>query len=336
LDRHVVECRTSHRDIVPLFAAADLLVLPTYREGMPNVVLEAAAMGVPSIVCDVVGAKDSVVNGVTGLIVPPQSPSELAEKTVWLINHSAERCAMGEAGREFVAQNFDQEYVTDLVASEYRMLLEPAGTSRSLSAEEVARRTIEIALCVLFSVLSLPLCMAIAVMIWLTMGFPILFTQQRLGLHCRPFTIYKFRTMRAPKCQADEPDVSRVTRFGSFLRHTSLDELPQIWNVLRGEMSIVGPRPLLAQYRERYSQRQNLRHKVRPGITGLAQISGRNQLSWPERLELDVKYVESRSLWVDCKIVAKTFLQVFRASGIQAPEGQMPEFMGETGGRVQG
>lgn len=152
----------------------------------------------------------------------------------------------------------------------------------------------------------------VAFAIRLTMGSPVLFCQIRPGLDGEPFTLIKFRTMR------DGPgdDAERITRLGRFLRSTSLDELPELWNVLRGEMSLVGPRPLLMEYLDKYTERQALRHSVRPGITGLAQVSGRNLVDWEDRLELDVQYVEQWSLWLDLKILARTLVTVVRREGI--------------------
>lgn len=153
---------------------------------------------------------------------------------------------------------------------------------------------------------------AIAVAIRVSMGPPVLFRQVRPGLDAQPFTLIKFRTMR------DGPgdDAERITRLGRFLRSTSLDELPELWNVLRGEMSLVGPRPLLMEYLDKYTERQALRHSVRPGITGLAQVRGRNLVDWEDRLELDVQYVEQWSLWLDLKILARTLVTVVRREGI--------------------
>ena len=155
-----------------------------------------------------------------------------------------------------------------------------------------------------------------------SMGRPVFFRQVRPGRGGRPFTLVKFRTMRA----GDGPDSERVTRLGRFLRRTSLDELPELWNVLRGDMSLVGPRPLLVEYLDRYTPREARRHDVRPGLTGLAQVAGRNAVSWDDRVELDVRYVETHSLGLDLRILGRTVLVVLRREGISA-EGHatMPE-----------
>jgi lipopolysaccharide/colanic/teichoic acid biosynthesis glycosyltransferase len=166
----------------------------------------------------------------------------------------------------------------------------------------------------------------LALAIRLTMGSPVLFRQVRPGLGGRSFTILKFRTMR----DGDEPDAERITRLGRFMRETSLDELPELLNVLRGDMSLVGPRPLLVAYLDSYSPEQARRHEVRPGLTGLAQVSGRNATTWEQRFALDVEYVDTRSMALDLRIIGRTVRAVVAREGISA-EGHatMPEFTGE-------
>lgn len=169
-----------------------------------------------------------------------------------------------------------------------------------------------------------------------TLGAPVFFRQKRPGLHGKPFEIWKFRTMTDARRSDGTllPDAERLTAVGRFLRASSLDELPQLLNVLKGDMSLVGPRPLLMQYLTRYSPRQARRHDVVPGITGLAQVRGRNSLSWEEKFELDVQYVESWSLLLDLQILAETALRVVDRRGIsQAGHATMPEFMGGSGAR---
>jgi len=163
------------------------------------------------------------------------------------------------------------------------------------------------------------------------MGAPVLFRQERPGLHGKLFYLYKFRTMRTPKLGEPElaSDSQRLTSFGNLLRKTSLDELPELWNILKGDMSFVGPRPLLVQYLSRYNSEQARRHEVRPGLTGWAQVNGRNAVSWKDRFVMDVWYVDHVSLWLDLQILVKTIGLVFSARGVQA-EGvvTMNEFMG--------
>jgi sugar transferase EpsL len=176
-----------------------------------------------------------------------------------------------------------------------------------------------------------PLLLAIVVAVRLCLGKPVFFVQERPGLHGVPFRIVKFRTMRdAVDAQGRPlPDGERLTRLGKFLRSSSLDELPELWNVLRGDMSLVGPRPLLMQYLPLYSAEQARRHEVRPGITGWAQVNGRNAPSWDEKFRLDTWYVEHASFWLDLKIMALTVWTMIRRDGINH-EGHatMPVFMG--------
>jgi lipopolysaccharide/colanic/teichoic acid biosynthesis glycosyltransferase len=164
------------------------------------------------------------------------------------------------------------------------------------------------------------------------MGAPVLFRQERPGLHAKPFGLYKFRTM-SDACDAAGvllPDAERLTAIGRFIRSTSLDELPQLLNVLKGEMSLVGPRPLLMRYLPRYNARQAQRHEMKPGITGLTAVRGRNALSWADKFEFDVQYVEQFSLALDARILLETVARVLKRGGVSS-EGHvtMPEFMGD-------
>ena len=164
-------------------------------------------------------------------------------------------------------------------------------------------------------------------------GTPIFFTQTRPGLHGKPFTMVKFRTMTDERGPDGTllPDAERLTRFGLFLRSSSMDELPELWNVVKGEMSLVGPRPLLIEYLPLYTPEQARRHEVRPGITGLAQVNGRNTISWEEKFKLDVWYLEHQSIWLDVQILILTLKRVFQSHGISADgEATMPKFRGNT------
>ena len=176
-----------------------------------------------------------------------------------------------------------------------------------------------------------PVIVGVALLVRLRLGRPVLFSQPRPGRHGRPFRMYKFRSMNSA-CDAQGvllPDAQRLTRFGLWLRASSLDELPGLWSVLRGDMSLVGPRPLLIQYLPRYSSRQARRHEVRPGITGWAQVNGRNAISWEEKFELDVWYVEHQSFWLDLKILWLTAARVWARKDVSAAgHATMPEFMG--------
>jgi lipopolysaccharide/colanic/teichoic acid biosynthesis glycosyltransferase len=177
-----------------------------------------------------------------------------------------------------------------------------------------------------------PVFIAVSVLVWLSMGRPIVFRQQRPGKFAKLFCLLKFRTM-STQCDARGKllsDADRLTRVGRLLRATSLDELPQLWNVLRGDISLVGPRPLLMEYLPRYSTEQARRHCVIPGITGWAQINGRNALTWEEKFALDVWYVDNWSLWLDAMVLYKTIVSVLRREGIaNAGHATMPGFEGD-------
>lgn len=173
-----------------------------------------------------------------------------------------------------------------------------------------------------------PLGFSVAVAIRATMGKPVMFRQTRVGKDEQLFRIHKFRTMRDPRYEG-EPDAPRITRLGAFLRSSSLDELPQLLDVLRGDMSVIGPRPLLVRYLDRYSPTQRRRHGMKPGITGWAQVNGRNSLSWDDKFALDVEYVDNWSLGFDARVLLKTVTTVLARDGISADaHATMPEFMG--------
>ena len=181
--------------------------------------------------------------------------------------------------------------------------------------------------------LSLPLILLIYLLLMLLVltkfNFPILFKQSRPGLKGKIFNIYKFRSMTDERDKEETllPDELRLTKFGKFLRSTSLDELPSLWNVLKGDMSLVGPRPLLVEYLPLYSTKQARRHEVKPGITGWAQVNGRNAISWDEKFDLDVWYVDNQSIWLDIKILYMTIKKVIARDGISAKgDATMPRF----------
>lgn len=177
-----------------------------------------------------------------------------------------------------------------------------------------------------------PVFLLVILILFLT-GIKPVFSQNRLGKNCISFRIYKFRTMNEDRDQLGNllPDKDRLTSFGKLLRKSSIDELPQLINVLKGDMSIVGPRPLLSRYKDRYNVKQIRRHEVKPGITGLAQISGRNMITWEKKFELDVWYVDNRSISLDIRIIFKTILKVFNRNGVNSTSDvTMPEFLGSS------
>lgn len=195
----------------------------------------------------------------------------------------------------------------------------------------IAKRVFDLIVGGVISLLLFPVFVMVWLLVRLKLGTPVFFRQQRPGLHGQPFMLYKFRTM-TDACDTEGrllPDAERLTAFGRFLRSTSLDELPELFNVLKGEMSLVGPRPLLMKYLPRYTPQQMRRHEVKPGITGWAQVNGRNALSWEQKFAMDVWYVDNYSLGLDMRVLMKTLWVALRREGISQPGvATMQEFMG--------
>ena len=191
-------------------------------------------------------------------------------------------------------------------------------------------RTLDIIFGLAALIICLPIMVVIGFLVRIKMGKGVLFKQRRPGLHGNAFVMLKFRTMKnSPEGALDLPDAERITKLGKFLRSTSLDELPELINVIKGEMSLVGPRPLLMRYLNRYTPEQKRRHNVKPGITGWAQVNGRNAITWDEKFALDIWYVDHQSVSLNLKIIAMTFWKIFKREGISHPgETTMNEFMG--------
>jgi lipopolysaccharide/colanic/teichoic acid biosynthesis glycosyltransferase len=189
------------------------------------------------------------------------------------------------------------------------------------------KRAFDIVLTVLTAPLWVPVLAVVALLVRWRLGSPVFFRQVRPGLHGKPFRMVKFRSMTDARDAAGHllPDEQRLPAFGRLLRSTSLDELPDLWNVLKGDMSLVGPRPLLMDYLPLYSPEQARRHEVRPGVTGWAQVNGRNAISWPDKFALDVWYVDNRSLWLDVRIIGMTLAKVLRRDGISAADSSTME-----------
>ena len=316
-------------DPAPVYRLIDVLALPTYREGFPNVVLEAQASGVPVVTTDATGAVDSVLHGKTGYVVPVGSAERLAEALIELSRSAEKRREMGDAGRARVEAEFDQKRVWEARRSFFESLLRNATRQRGPG---VALKWIfdRVFAGVLLAVLS-PILIIVGLFVLSTMGWPILFRQPRLGRHGKNIYIHKFRTMSQERDASGTllPDAQRLRPIGRMLRRFSLDELPQLWDVLRGAISFVGPRPLLVRYKERYTPEQWRRHNVFQGITGWAQVNGRNALSWEDKFRLDVWYVDHWSLWLDVKILLQTVGKVLRRQGISRPGHETaPEFEG--------
>lgn len=197
--------------------------------------------------------------------------------------------------------------------------------------DRLIKRLIDLILSGLALLVLSPLYLILAILVRVKLGSPVLFSQERPGKNEKVFRMYKFRSMTDARDANGDllPDEERLTHFGMMLRATSLDELPELWNIFKGDMSIVGPRPLLVRYLPRYNERQRRRHEVRPGLTGWAQVNGRNAISWEQKFEYDVEYVEKESFWLDIKILVMTVGKVLHRSGIsQEGNATMEEFMG--------
>lgn len=197
--------------------------------------------------------------------------------------------------------------------------------------ERGGKRSVDFLLSSTLALLLSPVLVTLAIAVWVKLGNPVLFRQQRPGKNGKLFTMVKFRTMTDAQDETGRllPDVDRLTSFGTWLRSTSLDELPELWNVIVGEMSLVGPRPLLVEYMKLYSGRQSRRHQVRPGMTGWAQVHGRNAINWNERFEMDLWYVDHSSFFLDIGILMRTLKSVVRREGISAEgDATMPPFLG--------
>ncbi len=313
------------------YQVLDMLILPTYREGFPNVPLEAAAAGKPVITTNATGAVDSVIDSVTGLIVPVGDIKALTRAICTLLENPEMAIAMGQAGKNRAEKDFKPEEIWQGLHQLYTSLY----TERIGIQQQRARwlkRCFDIIAVSGALVLLAPVLVIVAWLVRQRLGTPILFSQKRPGLNGKPFEMYKFRTMTDARDGSGNllPDADRLTPFGKWLRATSLDELPGLWNVLRGDMSLVGPRPLLMEYLERYTSEQARRHEVKPGITGWAQVNGRNSISWEEKFKLDVWYVNNQTLILDIQILWKTVIKVIKRDGISAiGDATMPVFTGQ-------
>lgn len=272
-----------------------------------------------------------------GIAVPPEDPAQFAAALERMADDREALRKMGDAARRLAEQRFDRRMLADKFVDALEETYQratgaaPRASSRDTRRYEVGKRLFDLALALLLLVPSLPVLAMTALAVRLAMGSPVLFIQTRIGRGGIPFRIYKFRTMTEARDAQGRlsPDEQRLTALGLFLRRTSLDELPQIFNVLRGDLSFVGPRPLLPEYLPLYSAEHARRHEVMPGITGWAQINGRNAVTWEQRLAADIWYVEHRSFALDLKILLLTVGRVLRAQNIAQPgQATMQPFTG--------
>jgi lipopolysaccharide/colanic/teichoic acid biosynthesis glycosyltransferase len=303
-------------DIADLYADFDVVCHPSHSENVGGAA-ESLMLAVPTIASDVGGLPDLVKPGKTGWLVPPRDPRRLAAAIRDALARPDRAKQMACRGQALTRHVFDvRRCAADVLAAYTQILVE--NRKRRGTAGAVLKRTTDAVLAAGALVVLAPVMAAVALAVAATMGPPVLFRQTRAGWYGRPFELLKFRTMTGARDAAGNllPDAQRLTRLGSLLRSTSLDELPQLWNVLRGDMSLVGPRPLLMEYLPLYSPAQARRLDAKPGLTGWAQVNGRNSLSWEQRFDLDAWYVGHRSFWLDVKILFLTARKVFVREGI--------------------
>lgn len=311
------------RDIPSLIRAARATLLISAREGLPRSVMEALNLGSPVIGTDIRGIRDLLAGG-GGLLVPVGDVDGLSRAITWMADHPDEAAAMGILGRRDTAC-YDLRHLIALHESLYTEAHEQMHTppiKRSHGVKGAAnqcrfKRALDCTVAFVVLALCSPILMVLSLVLAVRLGRPVLFAQHRPGINGKPFTMYKFRTMSEARDATGNllPDEQRLTPLGAFLRATSLDELPTLINVLKGEMSLVGPRPLLMGYLDIYSPEQARRLDVLPGITGWAQVHGRNAISYERTFELDVWYVEHQSPLIDLRILAMTAAKILRREG---------------------
>lgn len=308
-------------DIRPYLAISKALVFASYREGFPNVVLQAGAMGLPSIVTNINGCNEIIKDGKNGIIIPVKDIVAIEKAVLKVLTEQDFFASLQSNAREMITSRYEQKLIWSAILEEYKQI-EQKFESRQVwdMYKNGIKPVLDFSFAFFgFIVLSPLFCIAALCLFFVNKG-NIFFLQKRPGIGGKLFTIIKFKTMNDKKDAEGKllPDAKRLTKIGKWIRSASLDELPQIVNVIKGDMSFVGPRPLLPNYLDLYTQTHKRRHNVKPGITGWAQINGRNAIDWETKFKLDIWYVENQSFGLDIKIIFKTILRVLKAEGISA------------------
>jgi lipopolysaccharide/colanic/teichoic acid biosynthesis glycosyltransferase len=313
-------------DVERCLVVADIMVFPSCREGMAVCLMESLALGVPAITCDARGCREVVRDNVDGLVLRERTVESVYLAMRWAALDTASRDRWRTGALEGRARFSRGKFVDEQIRC--------YGTAAPTRAREWrGKRAFDLLVTVPALILLAPVLAVVAGLVRFKLGSPVIFKQPRPGLHGKEFTIYKFRSMSNACGPTGEllPDAERLTRFGSFLRSSSLDELPELINILLGQMSIVGPRPLATEYLDLYSQEQAMRHHARPGLTGWAQINGRNAQSWERKFALDRWYVENQSIGLDLLIICRTAIAVLARRDISAKDhATMPYFVGSS------
>lgn len=312
--------------------ACTAYVHPGCRDGIPHPALAALATGRPVVTTETSGCREAVLHGTNGYLVPPRNGSALADSLRSLLQDSQLATSMAEASRRYAQERFSAAAACRTLCRDMRLAhTEDGDILPQTVLSTVLKRIFDLVVAVPAFIMLLPVMGVLAYKVRTRIAKDVFFRQTRPGKNGTLFRIFKFKTMSDAKASDGTllPDAERLSPLGCKLRAASLDELPELWNVITGEMSLVGPRPLLPQYLDRYSPRQARRHEVRPGITGWAQINGRNAASWEDRFEMDVWYVDNHSLMLDLRILFLTVWKVLRKDDISSPgHATCPEFMG--------
>jgi lipopolysaccharide/colanic/teichoic acid biosynthesis glycosyltransferase len=316
-----------------LYQACDIFCLPSHREGFGSSVIEASACAKAVIASDTYGLMDAMIDNATGLRHKAGDAESLFRKMKQLSEDDELRTRLGEKGEKYVRENFSSEIITGYWKSFYGELLKSEVSFKNYRS--AYRRLIKPAADFIFSLLLMALMLPVfAVTILLLLIFnegKVFFLQTRPGLNGSPFRIIKFRTMNERKDEKGDllPDEKRLTPVGKMIRKLSIDEIPQLFNVIKGDMSLIGPRPLLPEYLPLYSSSQKRRHEVKPGITGWAQVNGRNQVSWEKKFNMDIYYVDNINFSLDLKIAVLTIIKIIKREGVSSATSQtMEKFSG--------